>query len=104
MRRITAISLLLLFGCSTSSTYERPALELPQAWKESAPRFAEDGRWWRIYQDPALEAFMEESFKSNGDLVVAAARVDEARAVLGEARSLFFPRVDAQGSAARQQI
>jgi multidrug efflux system outer membrane protein len=104
MRRITAISLLLLFGCSTSSTYERPALELPQAWKESAPRFAEDGRWWRIYQDPALEAFMEESFKSNGDLVVAAARVDEARAVLGEARSFFFPRVDAQGSAARQQI
>jgi multidrug efflux system outer membrane protein len=36
--------------------------------------------------------------------VVAAARVDEARAVLGEARSFFFPRVDAQGSAARQQI
>jgi multidrug efflux system outer membrane protein len=104
MRRLATISFLLLAACATGPKYERPALELPQAWKESAPRFAEDGRWWRIYQDPALEAFMEESFKSNGDLVVAAARVDEARAVLGEARSFFFPRVDAQGSAARQQI
>jgi multidrug efflux system outer membrane protein len=105
MRRITAISVLSLAACaSPQPAYERPPVELPQAWKESAPRFAEDGRWWRIYQDPALEAFVEESVKSNGDLVVAAARVDEARALLGEARSFFYPTLDAQGSAARQQI
>jgi multidrug efflux system outer membrane protein len=105
MRRIaTTISFLLLGACATGPKYERPAVELPQAWRESAPRFAEDGRWWRIYDDPALEAFVEESFKSNGDLVVAAARVDEARALLGEARSFFYPKVDAQGSATDQQI
>jgi multidrug efflux system outer membrane protein len=104
MRRITAISLLLLAGCSTPVKYERPALELPQAWKESAPRYAQDGRWWRIYEDRSLEQLVDESFKTNADLVVAAARVDEARALIGEAQSFLRPRVDAEGSASRQQI
>src|SRR2546430_6176398 len=104
MRRIAAISFLLLFGCATEPRYERPAVELPQAWKESAPRFAEDGRWWRIYEDQELEKIVDEALRGNADLVIAAARVDEARAVLGEARSFFLTRIDAQGSATRQEI
>ena len=104
MCRIAAISLLFLAACATPPKPERPAVELPQAWKSTAPRFAEDGRWWRIYQDPALEAFVEEAFGSNADLVIAAARVDEARALLGEARSFLLPRLDAEGSASRQRI
>ncbi|HYX63747.1 MAG TPA: efflux transporter outer membrane subunit, partial [Burkholderiales bacterium] len=40
----------------------------------------------------------------NADLVVAAARVDEARAVLGEANSFFWPTVDAQAGASRSRL
>ena len=94
----------LLAGCSVQPKYERPAVELPDAWKQTAPRFAEDGRWWRIYGDPQLEKAVDEALAGNGDLLIAAARVDEARALLGEARSFFYPRIDAQGSVARQQI
>jgi multidrug efflux system outer membrane protein len=106
MRRIarSSLFLLLLAGCASPVKYERPPVELPQAWKESGPRFAQDGRWWRIYEDAQLEALVERSFKDNADLVVAAARVDEARALLGEAESFLCPRLDAQGSASRQQI
>ena len=98
------LPLLFLAACSSSGNYDRPAVELPQAWKESAPRFAEDGRWWRIYEDASLDLLVEESLKGNADLAVAAARVDEARALLGEARSFLLPSVDAQASARRQQI
>src|SRR5688572_19570201 len=76
------IALLMLFtgACATPQPgYERPPVELPAAWKEAAPRFAEDGRWWRIYEDPDLEKFVQEGFERNADLVIAAARVDEAR-------------------------
>jgi multidrug efflux system outer membrane protein len=106
MRRIARNSLfaLLLAGCASPVKYERPPVELPQAWKESGPRFAQDGRWWRIYDDAQLDALVERSFKDNADLVVAAARVDEARALMGEAESFLFPRLDAQGSASREQI
>jgi len=96
---------LLLAGCAASQPkYERPAVELPEQWKESAPRFAQDGRWWRIYDDGELDKVVEEALKGNGDLLIAAARVDEARALLGEARSFFYPRLDATASASRQQI
>lgn len=103
-RLILTCSLVLLAGCATQPRYERPPVELPQAWKEAAPRFAQDGRWWRIYDDARLNDLVEESFSSNSDLVIAAARVDEARALVGEAESFFLPRLDAQGSASRQQI
>jgi multidrug efflux system outer membrane protein len=98
------IPALIAAGCSVAPKYERPAVELPQAWKESAPRFAEDGRWWRIYQDPELEKIIAQALQGNADLLIAAARVDEARALAAEARSFLLPRIDAQGSVSRDQI
>src|SRR5688572_3880556 len=97
--------LLLAFvaGCSVQPRYETPAVELPEAWQETAPRFAEDGRWWSIYEDAQLDKAIEEALAANGDLLVAAARVDEARALLAESRSFFWPRIDAVGSASRQR-
>ena len=104
MHSRATVLLLLLAGCAATDRYERPAVELPAAWKASAPRFAEDGRWWRIYGDAQLDALVEEAFARNQDLVIAAARVDEARALVGEAESGYFPTVDAGGSASRQQM
>ena len=77
-------------------------MDLPAAWKESAPRYAEDGRWWMIYGDPALEALVDEALKGNADLLVAAARVDEARGLLGETRAAQLPTVDGRLSSTRQ--
>jgi len=104
MRLISFCLVVALAGCSVQPKYEKPALELPEAWKQTAPRFAEDGRWWRIYEDGELERTIDEALANNADLLIAAARVDEARALLGEARSFFYPRVDANASAARRQI
>jgi multidrug efflux system outer membrane protein len=104
MRRILSLSLVFLAACSVAPRYERPPVELPAAWKETAPRYAEDGRWWGIYGDSSLDGLVQEALAGNADLLVAAARVDEARALLAEQQSFFFPRVDAQASAARQRI
>jgi multidrug efflux system outer membrane protein len=104
MRRYLAISLALLAGCAVPVKYERPPIELPTAWKDTAPRFAQDGRWWRIYDDAQLEKAVDEALGANGDLLIAAARVDEARAVLGEANSFFWPTVDARAATSRQQV
>jgi multidrug efflux system outer membrane protein len=102
--RSAALLGLLLAACATPVKYERPPAELPAAWKASAPRFAHDGRWWRIYEDPLLDEIVQEALAHNADLVIAAARVDEARAILGETRSGLYPQVDAQGSASRQRL
>ena len=98
------IAVLALTGCSLAPKYEKPAAELPEQWKETAPRFAEDGRWWRVYDDQVLDKVLDEALAGNGDLLIAAARVDEARALLGEANSFRWPTVDAQAAVSRQQI
>ena len=103
MKRLLVL-LAVLSGCSTTADYRRPAVELPAAWKESAPRFAEDGKWWKIFGDPQLEGLVEEALEKNADLVTAVARVDEARALVQQAESGFYPQVSAGASATRQQI
>ena len=104
MRRLLSISLLALTGCVAPVKYERPPVELPAAWKESAPRFDQDGRWWRIYADGELDKTIDEALGANADLLIAAARVDEARGLLGEANSFFWPSVDARVVSSRQEI
>ena len=80
MNKALLIPLVLLAGCAVQPDYKRPAVELPSAWKESAP--LHDGNWWRVYADPVLEKLVEEALARNSDLARAAARVDEARALV----------------------
>src|SRR5258707_1328353 len=100
MRRILLSSFALLTACAPPPP---PKVELPTAWKETAPAFAEDGRWWRIYQDGELDKLVDEAVAQNTDLVIAAARVDEARALVADARGAQMPTVDARAGAQRQQ-
>ena len=85
---------IVLAGCAQAPTYQRPAVELPAEWRASAPAFATDGRWWRIYGDAQLERLVDEAFARNTDLAEAIARVDEARALVGEAEAALLPTVD----------
>jgi multidrug efflux system outer membrane protein len=95
--------MLVLTGCAAQPDYQRPELKLPQAWKESAPRPADAAPWWRVYGDPGLERLVEEALAANSDVLAAAARVDEARAILGETRAALRPEVGANASAGRSR-
>jgi len=92
-------SALLLSGCALiQPDYKRPEVELPAAWKESAqnPEKAKDGNWWRVYADPELEKLIAEALARNVNLQIAAARVDEARALLVQTDASLYPYVDGQ--------
>lgn len=88
---------ILLAGCAIAPKYERPAAELPQAWPQSeiAGKAAPMQRWWAVYGDPALDRLMDEALAHNQDLARAAARVDEARALLDAADAARMPSVEA---------
>lgn len=103
MRRhfAAAVAVSMLSGCAVQPDYRRPAVELPQAWKESSPRVGEDGRWWKIYRDAALERLVDEALMGNTDLLKAVARVDEARALLAQTDAALYPSVDASVARSR---
>ena len=103
-RALTLIAAALLAGCSVWPGYKKPAVDVPAQWPVVGTAEAAIGeRWWTLYKDPALEKLVEEALLNNRDLVVAAARIDEARALLRISDSTLAPSVDARLDADRSR-
>lgn len=100
-----SISLLLLAGCRTASPYERPKIELPEAWQdgEAWERGANDDEtlreWWSLFDDPELSALIDAALTGSLTLQTAARRIEEAMALRGVAAGDRLPSVDAAGAA-----
>ena len=101
---IAACSLTLLAaGCMVGPDYQRPEVTMPEAYFGDAtegPGLAEL-QWWDLFHDPQLQELVRVALEENRDLRVAIARVDEARARLGEVRSGLFPQVNGVARGAR---
>jgi NodT family efflux transporter outer membrane factor (OMF) lipoprotein len=79
----------------------KPAASLATAESFKAPASAwpEDG-WWRRYNDPQLDALVEEALKGSPTLAQAEARVRRARALREQARGALLPEVSVNAKAA----
>jgi multidrug efflux system outer membrane protein len=97
---------LALAACTVGPDYRRPQIEMPATWRGpvgEAPEAA-DLAWWEQFQDPVLSALVLEAVRSNKDLAIGTARVEQAYAQYGITRSALFPQADASASAARQRV
>jgi multidrug efflux system outer membrane protein len=103
-----ALALAALAGCATSPVYQRPAVEIPAAWKveapwrESAPNDSiARGPWWRRFDDPQLNALQERALAASPTLALAAARLAQSRATVDAANAGLFPQVGLTSRAIR---
>jgi multidrug efflux system outer membrane protein len=108
-RRLAAISLVGLFltGCAVGPGYRRPPIATPdrvrgQTGATDAASLA-DKAWWEIFSDETLRRLIEDALRNGYDVRLAAARVEEARALAGIARSEFFPQVGYAGQWSRSR-
>ncbi len=96
----------MLTACSVGPKYARPSVQVPSNYKELDATNAGDsniwktaepkdstgrGHWWEIYDDPSLSALEEKLNISNQNIAAAAAGFLQARAMVREARSQYFP-------------
>jgi outer membrane protein, multidrug efflux system len=94
----------LLAGCAVGPDYRRPAVAEPAMFRGQAAADAAslaDLPWWEAFKDPALKGLIDEALRQSYDVRIAAARVEEARAQAGVARSQFFPQLDYRGGVQR---
>jgi multidrug efflux system outer membrane protein len=93
---------LALAGCAVGPNYKRPSVPVPERFngdeRAAEARSLADVPWWDVFDDPVLKALIDEALRKGFDARLAAARVEEARARFGIARSQFFPSVDYEGS------
>ena len=108
----------MLAGCNVGPKYVPPTITAPPAFKESPTQFKETtdewtvaqpqdaalrGKWWEIYNDPELNALEEQLNIDNQNIREAFANFMEARTLVREARSQYFPTVSVGGSYTRSQ-
>lgn len=105
----------LLAACSVEPTYKAPDVNAPAAfkeapagstataasphdtgsWKPAQPADdAHRGEWWTVFGDAKLNDLEQQAAAANQDLKAAAARVQQARAVVQASQSDWFPKLD----------
>src|ERR1700685_541950 len=117
-----ALSLLLsvmLSGCTVGPKYHPPAPPQPPSpdYKESPTQFKENegwtvaqpsdsmlrGKWWEIFNDPELNALEEQLDINNQNIKQFFENFMEARAIVREARSQYFPTLAVAPSFSRSR-
>jgi len=100
----------LLGACTVGPDYKRPPAPVPAAykeaegWKVAEPKEAGlGGPWWAPYNDPVLDALVQQVQISNQTLKASEAAYRQSLAVLRQARSGLFPVVTVNPSAQRSQ-
>ena len=93
---------LLLTACATPPSYEKPAMAVPAAfkqsglWKAARPDAASvPDDWWLLFNDLGLNDLQKQVVVGNENLKSAAAQVEVARAALGSSRAGLMPSVGA---------
>lgn len=115
----TLILLALLAGCRVGPAYHAPAPPAVTApdykestvnfkdadgWKVASPKDATiRGKWWEIFQEPELNALEEQLNINNQNLKEYFQNYMEARSLVAEARSQYWPTITVNPSWSRSR-
>ncbi len=107
---LLAVCAALLGGCVAGPDYKKPMLDMPAAWKVEAPwresrpdDAAPKGTWWQRFGDPQLDALAQQALANNPTLVLANARLTQARATLAATSASVLPQIGIGARASRQK-
>lgn len=117
MNRIFALlSVVFVASCNLAPDFIMPETKIPDGykealkegpvgnWKEAQSLEGEDrGQWWKIFNDRKLNELEEQAIAANNSLAAAAARVEQARAIIRANASTLLPTIDIGANASRAQ-
>ncbi|HEY3757300.1 MAG TPA: efflux transporter outer membrane subunit [Opitutaceae bacterium] len=94
---------------SVGPDYRRPATDAPPAYRglnpdQTAGQPLPASGWWTLFRAPALDRLETQAVGANQDLRAAGARVEQALAATGVARSAAWPQAALSASATRTQF
>ena len=111
MKRIIPIVLViqllvLLAGCAVGPDYKRPDLTVPGSYRYEVQDASDTANteWWRQFEDPVLDALIDEALANNKNVKISAAKIEQAAGLLVQTRSPIFPQINYSGIAERQRL
>jgi len=101
---VGGIMLGLMSGCVLGPNFQEPKLDVPPSYRhlDGMPADARaELQWWELFQDPVLKELVQTALRENKDVAMAAARIEQARALLTMTGADRFPHLDLTGSLSR---
>jgi len=101
-RIVTLMIIVSLTGCAMGPDFKKPVVETPNNFRFSDSKSKEvvNLKWWELFDDPVLYSLVVKALTDNKDLMIAASRIEEARAALGFTKADQYPRLDLEAGAA----
>src|SRR5277367_1457074 len=108
-RGSVAAATLCLMGCAVGPDYHKPAVEIPDSFKEGVdwqraqanPQGSLSSTWWRDYRDEQLSKLVDEALKANQSIIAAEAAYRLAQATVSASAAALYPTVSASVSGTR---
>lgn len=108
--------LALLGACASQPAYERPAFDIPAAYKESSAAAqglwqpaqpggdqAVPAAWWSLYGDATLDALQTQAAAGNQNIAQSVARLRSAQAAVSSSSASLLPSLGASASSSRSR-
>lgn len=103
----TIIVLVILASCKVGPKYHQPVVDSPNLFRFDSVSTAADTvinlKWWELFGDEGLKQLIDTALVYNQDVLIAASRIEEARAVLGYNRADLWPSLGYDGTAGRSK-
>lgn len=108
---LSIVLLTLLTACNVGPNYMRPAIslpesfkEVPEGWKIAQPKDGcPRGPWWTIFNEPELNELEAQLNINNQNILAAISQYEQAKALVLQARSAYFPVVAGSATTTREK-
>lgn len=98
-----------LTACAIGPDYERPDMNLPNAYRSGQDALGEKTQaiesikqdWWTYFKDEQLDELMRLAQKDNADIQIAMARLAQAEAIAKQAGAALYPTLNLGAGAVR---
>jgi NodT family efflux transporter outer membrane factor (OMF) lipoprotein len=96
-------------GCAVGPDYKTPPAPVTEQWRAKTEQViagqpANPRDWWKSFNDPVLDALVDEAFAQNLDLQTVALRIVQGRLARSTALFMFGPAILANASAVHNNM
>ena len=103
---IISILVLLIQGCAVGPNFQEPKQDVSTNYRYSSVKTDSivNLKWWNIFDDPVLDTLIVTALRENKNVLIAASRIEQARANVGYNKADYGPKFGIQAGAGKTNM
>ncbi len=95
------VSITLLQSCAVGPNFHEPEDQTSQTFRYTSNKTDSiiNMNWWDLFNDPVLDTLIVTALRENKNVLIAASRIEQARANVGYNKADYGPKFGVQGNA-----